>query len=378
MSSIRDGTPIYLSSTTTDRGVGGGKGGSAGAVTAAYGAGKSTIFQQMAMISRWVDNRYTKAQYFADPYNIPLYLTTVLWFPGEHDHWNAFLPANVHRCFPKEVTPKGFLLHHHEDDPLTFWEVPNEGRQRRLETLTPDLIRPFAGVEDLFTHVEREGLGKINVIFPPQNYILSQRFLKKVKAMAALNRARREDKGGKARARVTAQYDADPEMAGYHRGRGRPRERVVVPLEEIEVEPHVFYHELIDHFLREKGSEHMAIFYDDVSHFLQAYQTDINFHLISIFAGQSFPAMRKSNTSFFAASHDFGLLDWKVLLRFRTFFWLPTSRVIRKVSKVWQSVIDTLPMGRAIIEDRELGFGWIPYSRIPHQPPVVLTKGLSL
>jgi hypothetical protein len=88
--------------------------------------------------------------------------------------------------------------------------------------------------------------------------------------------------------------------------------------------------------------------------------------------------MRKSNTSFFAASHDLGLLDWKVLLRFRTFFWLPTSRVIRKVSRVWQSVVDTLPIGWAIIDDREMGFGSIPFSGIPHQPPVVLTKGLAL
>jgi hypothetical protein len=377
MSSIRDGTPIYLAATITDRGVGGGKGGSAGAVTAAYGSGKSTLFQHMAMISRWVDNRYTKREYFADP-SIPLYLTTVLWFPNEHDHWNAFLPANIKKCFPHEPTPKGFLLHHHEDDPLSFWEVPDEGGQRRLTALTPDLIRPFSGAADLFNHVEREGLGKINVIFPPQNYVLSQRFLKKVKAMAALNRARRGEDRGRSRARVTQQYDADPEMAEYHRGRGRPRERVMVPLEEIEVEPHVFYHEFIDHMLREKGSEHFALFYDDVSHFLQAYQTDLNFHLISIFAGQSFPAMRKSNTSFYAATHDLSLLDWKVLLRFRTFFWLPTARVIRKVSRVWQSVVDSLPMGRAIIEDRELGFGGIPYSRIPRQPPVVLTKGLSL
>jgi hypothetical protein len=377
MSSIRDGSLIYLSMTTTDRGVAGGKGGSAGVLAAAYGAGKSTLMQQMAMISRWVDNRYTKKEYFADPYNVPLYLTTCLWFPGEHDHWNAFLPRYVKRTFPHEPTPKGFLLHHHEDDALTFWEVPDDGGQTRLTALTPDLISPYKDDRDLFSHIERNGLGKINVVYPPQRYILSERFLKKIKAMAALNRARRENKGGADRARVTQRYEADTGMAAYRKP-GRPRERYVVPLEEVEVEPHVFYHEFIDHMLREKGSEHMAIFYDDVSHFLQAYQTDINFHLISIFAGQSFPAMRKSNTSFFAATHDLGLLDWKVLLRFRTFMWLPTSRVVRKVSRVWQSVVSTLPIGRAIIEDRETGFGWIPYSKIPHQPPVVLTKGLAL
>lgn len=378
MSSLRDGTPIYLSTTITDRGTAGGKGGGATALTAAYGGGKSTLFQHMAMMSRWVDNHHTKREYFEDPEGIPLYLSTVLWFPNAEDHFNAFLPAYVRKCFPHEPTPKGFLLHHHEDDRLTFWEVPVEGRQRRLTALTPDLIQTYSKAEDLFRHIELGGLGKFNVIYPPQRYILSQRFLKKIKAMAALNRARREDKGGKSRARVTRSYDEDPEMAAYHRGRGRPKERVVVPLEEIEVEPPVFYHEFIDHMLTEKGSEHYTIFQDDVSHFLQGYQTDINFHLISIFAGQSFPAMRKMHISYNVTSHDLALIDWKVLLRFRTFFWLPTARVIRKVSRVWQSVVDSLPMGRAIIEDREMGFGWIPYSRIPKQPPVVVTKGLAL
>ena len=348
MGRMRDGTAIYTNLITTDDGVRG-LGGSAAVLAAAYGDGKSTLLLQTAQLLRWVDNHYSKKEYFENPFEVPLYQTTVLWFPSSADHWTAFLPTYSKKCFPKD-NPKKFLLHYHEGDPLTFWESPAEGVQQPM-VIDPELVRLYHDERDLYATVQREGEGKVNVVFPPQDYHLSGDFVKTIQKMIGLSRARREQNDKRERYR---------------------------PIEEIEVEPHVFYHQFIHRIMEEKDSRHLAIVYDDVTRFIQAYQTDVNFHLINLFAARWFPAMRKRNVSFYCSTHDLALIDWKVLDRFKTYFWFTSSIVSSRLSDVWRSAVRHLPKGKSIIEDRTLGYGWIPYRRIPNQPPVVITKGLAV
>ena len=296
-----------------------------------FGHGKSTLLMQAAEFCRSLPYGITKRDLRQlDPEDRPSFETfpeTVIMRGMSDDHWNALIPRNWERSYPKYGTAKKLVVHVHEDDNYTFSEV-TPGKRHKLNS---DLrIRHYSDCEDLLLNNLRHGA--INVVYEPSQYYLS----KDMRERLAQNKLQ-----------STKDIKSEDTLAPSP----------------------TWWFELSDTLLRYTEGRHVTMILDEIHDVATKYPSGDMFHITGNFA-RSLIHFRKNNVSLFGSTHDEYLLDYRVKDRIPIRIWFPGSSP--KNSMVQTKLLRSLDeIGEAVIEEKNIEFGVLPFSRIPNQPPIL-------
>jgi hypothetical protein len=139
----------------------------------------------------------------------------------------------------------------------------------------------------------------------------------------------------------------------------------------------LWWFEFCGHMLEAKQRrEYITIIMDEAHQVFPANPPGDHWHLVAGFANQVID-FRKNNISFFPATQNANLLDYRITDRMTHFIWLRGSKPVSKRSRVSRKLVGCLATGKGIIEKANEKFGLLRFDRIPNQPPVVMAEGLS-
>ncbi|MCK9544264.1 MAG: hypothetical protein M0R03_19775 [Novosphingobium sp.] len=308
-------------------------GGMFGMILGKMGGGKSTLLVQYAQFANHVVGMADKwtaknLQNLRQP-------ETVIWRGLEYDHWNCLIPEYWGRSFPNSF-PKKIRLHVHYNDRLTHYV--QHGKKRFQLMLAAEDVKYYNTPENLYENLLQGG---INVVYEPQEYYLSEKTLARI---------------------LTAQLKKESEY--------KNEERIRAPSA-------MWWYEFIETLTRIKArNEYYTLILDEADDIFPFGAQGSNWHLIGWFT-RTVIHLRKNNISTLIATQDINLVDHRIYDRANYFIWLPGARPKNRISMVNQNLIRTLPKGWGIIEEANARFGRFRFERIPHQPPLVQTIGLS-
>ena len=273
---------------------------------------------------------------------------TLVYRGRKLDYWNAYTKSRFSKCFPEAHKRDLRVFIYHKDD-ITFYEEVDIGDEM-VPVPGLDIYR-YANQKDLYDHLIEGG---INVVYPPNDYFLSQ-LLKDV-----LNKMRM----------LTPE---DPEW--YEES------------DEVAVINETFWYDLFYYIQeiensRENGNgtarrlKSIAFFFDESHQIFPANEPKPFWYLIDDFAENALIDTGRMNMTIYANIHALNLMYWKVLQRFDTFIWLGGSRPDKSYSMVSDKLTRILPKGWMLIEEKQKRFGKMRFPRVPNQPFTVLAKGV--
>ena len=294
-----------------------------------FGHGKSTLLMQAAQFCRSLPYGITKRdlrQMDPEDRHVDTFPETVIMRGMSDDHWNCLIPKNWERSYPAYGTPKKLMVHVHENDNYNFTEV-TPGKKHKLNY---DIrIKHYSDCESLLENLK---MGGINVVYEPSEYYLSKEMRERL-AQNKLQSA--EDVKG------------DDTLAPSP----------------------TWWFEFSDTLLKYTEGRHVTMILDEIHDVASNYPSGDMFHIIGNFA-KSLIHFRKNNISLFGSTHDEYLLDYRVKDRIPIRIWFPGSSP--KNSMVQLKLLRSLDdIGEAVIEDKNIEFGVLPFDRIPNQPPIV-------
>lgn len=307
------------------------------------GSGKTTLALETVLKICYLKD-IKKEDHFADPHAEDRYPETVVWRGRKRDYWNVFTEKNFTRSYPGKLW-KPMRVLYSKTDTLEFFEDVG-GEPKHIEGLD---IYQYDDMPDLHNHLLKGG---INVIYAPKEYYLSPLLKKTLNEIQLLEKTDRK-----------YLHDED----------------------EVHVPSFVFWYDLF-YFLIEidknfdkltenyKDIRWLTFIFDEAHQIFPLAKAPL-WHLVDHFAEHEMIDTRRVNISIWAQVHEVSFVFWKVTNRFNTFIWLPRSKENKRISRISQLLINKIPIGTAVIEEKGGKFGKFDFPRIPNQPSVLTVKG---
>jgi hypothetical protein len=320
-----------------------GMGGNRTVVVGDLGSGKTTLALETALKICYTPNM-SKDDFFANPDRNEIFPETVVWRGRKRDYWNVFTQKNFDKSFPGQLW-KPLRVLHSATDTLEFFE-DIEGTPEPIDDID---IQTYTTIDDMYNKLLKGG---INVIYTPKEYCLSDRLKTKLNSLQMLTPLKQ------------AYMHAD---------------------KPYQVPNFVFWYEFF-YFLIEIDKNYDKIastyrdhrwitFIFDEAHQIFPVTKAPLWHLVDDFAENEMIDTRRVNISIWAQVHEIGYMYWKVVNRFGTYIWLPSSKANKTLSVIDQKLINQLPLGTGIIEKKGGRFGRVTFPRISKQPAVLTVKG---
>jgi hypothetical protein len=240
----------------------------------------------------------------------------------------------------------------HKDDDIKFYEQLDD-EAGTIRILKPDTYR-YTDIVDLYQHLIDGG---INIVYPPNDYQLS-----------ALLKKRMNDL-----------------MMKSKEGRKYIQENHSISVPSVAFWYDVFYFFISDvEQVKEdipdlKIIRSVTFVFDEAHQIFPSGASKPLWYLVDNFAEDEIIETRRINVSIWADVHDYRFVYWKILGRFNFFIYLKGARsmIKQRLSKVEQYVIDQLPIGQFIIEEKSGNFGIVAFDRIENMPVALTAKGMK-
>jgi hypothetical protein len=344
------GAELYTMLQLHDDGVKG-YGGMRSACIGPMRAGKTTLGLITIPRFHYVEN-ITKEAWFKseDPNKIDMVKPeTVIYRGRKLDYWNSFTEQNFKKCFPHDSKRQLRIFIYKDDDIKFFEENQSSGNYEQIPGL--DVYR-YDQQWDLYDNLIEGG---INVIYPPNEYKLSDFLKTTINEMMMLS----EDDSD--------YLDADAEVS---------------------VIKETFWYDLFYYLMDiEKNRDNpddtrrkikwITFFFDEAHQIFPANEPKPFWYLIDNFAENVLIDTGRMNITIYANIHALNLMYWKVLQRFDNLIWLVGSVPDKKYSMVDQRLTRKMWKGLFLIEEKQRRFGKMSFPRIPNQPYTVLARGVT-
>jgi hypothetical protein len=336
------GRDLYIKTVIHDDGMKG-LGGNRTMCVGDLGSGKTTLALDTVLKICYLPN-VKKEDYLKEPDPEEREPETVIWRGRKRDYWNVFSQKNFARSFPKQLWKPLRVMYSIEDDLEFFEDI--DGVPKHIETVD---FYQYKDLADMYNHLIKGG---INVIYAPKEYhlsILLKHTLNDIQLLSEVDR------------------------------------KFIADEDEIHVPNFVFWYDFI-YFLIEidknydkvesnfKNIRWLTFIFDEAHQIFPVAKAPL-WHLIDHFAENEMIDTRRVNISIWAQVHEVSFVFWKVTNRFNTFIWLPRAKAAPRVSCISQKLINKIPVGTAVIEEKGGHFGKLDFPRISKQPAVLTVKG---
>jgi len=328
----------------------GGHGGTRTILQGDLGTGKTTLNNQSIMKFGYL--RKTNKRDFMNGEADQLHAETIISRGRKKDYWNLFLPDNFRRSFGKNAQVRPMRVFVHKDDDITFYEQQDDEEQS-VRKLHPDTYR-YENITDLYQHIIEGG---INVVYPPNEYVLSDLLKKRINDLMM---------------------------------RSKEGRRYLQEKQEISVPSIAFWYDIFYFFISDVEEvkaqipelriiKSVVFVFDEAHQIFPSGAAKPLWYLVDNFAEDEIIETRRINVSIWADVHDYRFVYWKILGRFNFFIFLTGARsmIKQRLSKIEQSLIDQLPLGTFIIEEKGKGFGKVDFDKIENPPMALTAKGMK-
>ena len=341
--SAEEGKRLFARTVVHDDGVIG-YGGTRTMVIGDLGTGKTTLALLATTMSVHIKN-VKKDVWFEDPKCDVPEADTVIWRGRKLDYWNLFTRKNYSKSFPN-LPYKPLRVHVFHKDDIEFLEDFN-GKPSPIEDLD---VMKYTDIQSLYNNLVVSG---INVIYAPKVYFMSEMLKKTLNEVQLLNE---DDK------------------------------RYIPPDQPRHATNFLFWYDLI-YFMIEldkhwkdlsesnRRIRWITLILDEAAQIFPDSARAELWHLVNRFAEHELIETRRINLSIFALAHESAFIFWKIFHRFNTIVWLPRSSPTKRISKISDKLIQKLPLGWGIIEEKGGRFGKMHFNEIPHQPRVLTALG---
>ena len=346
--SYKIGEYNYRKSTVHDFESNGGYGGKRILIQGDLGQGKTTL--NLHTIPRFGYLQNARTTDYLKGQMDTIYPETIVYRGRKKDYWNVFIPENYKRSFGQDAARQMRVFIWHKDD-LIFYEQESVGED--IKILKPDIYR-YSDIEDLYRNFIDGG---INIVYPPNDYVLSPLLKKRI-------------------------YDL---MMKSKEGR-----KYMAENKEISVPSVAFWYDLIYFFISDVEEvkarnpsiriiKSVTFVFDEAHQIFPAGAAKPFWYLVDNFAEDEIIETRRINLSIWADIHDYRFMYWKILGRFNYFIFVKGAKSMykTKLSKIVQSLIDQLPIGKFLIEEKSNLFGVSDFPRIENQPISLTVKGMK-
>lgn len=353
MAAIKNGFDEYIRCCIHDLEIKGGHGGTRTMIQGDLGTGKTTLNNQSIMKFGWLAQA-NKRDYLESLKGgkaiDKLQPETIISRGRKKDYWNLFMPDNFRRAFGKHAHLRPLRVFVWHKDDITFYEQQEDDSVRTLE---PETYR-YESITDLYQHLI---IGGINIVYPPNDYELSDLLKKRINDL----------------------------MMKSKEGRKYLQEN-----QKISVPSVAFWYDLFYFFISDveevkeqipglKIIKSVVFVFDEAHQIFPSGASKPLWYLVDNFAEDEIIETRRINVSIWADCHDYRFIYWKILGRFNYFVFLRGARsmIKQRLSKVEQYVIDNLPIGKFIIEEKSGKFGICDFDRINNMPIALTAKGMK-
>lgn len=350
LKAVRSGEQEYLRACIHDFETKGGHGGTRTILQGDLGTGKTTLNNQSLMKFAYLKNISKRDLMNGEPDQ--LHAETIISRGRKKDYWNLFMPDNFHKSFGKNAPLRPMRVFVHKDDDIVFYEQSDDEEQT-VRTLHPDTYK-YTDITDLYQHIIEGG---INIVYPPNDYQLSDLLKKRINDLMM---------------------------------RSKEGRRYLAENQSVSVPSVAFWYDMFYFFISDVEEvkekipglriiKSVVFIFDEAHQIFPAGASKPLWYLVDNFAEDEIIETRRINVSIWADVHDYRFVYWKILGRFNYFVFLSGARSMEKqrLSKIQQSLIDQLPIGTFLIEEKGKGFGKVDFDKI-NNPPVALTaKGMK-
>src|SRR5574343_321131 len=348
LKAVRSGAEEYTRACIHDLETKGGHGGTRTIIQGDLGTGKTTLNNTSLMKFGWLKS--TNKRDFMKGAKDTLSPETVISRGRKKDYWNLFMPDNFRRSFGKNHPLRKMRVFVCKGDDITFYEQEDdeEGTVRKLH---PDTYY-YENITDLYQNII---IGGINIVYPPNDYQLSDLLKKRMNDL----------------------------MMKSKEGRKYLQENHSISVPSV-----AFWYDLFYFFISDveevkeripdlKIIKSVVFVFDEAHQIFPSGASKPLWYLVDNFAEDEIIETRRINVSIWADVHDYRFVYWKILGRFNYFIYLKGARsmIKQRLSKIKQSLIDQLPIGTFLIEEKSGGFGKVDFDRINNPPQSLTAKG---
>jgi hypothetical protein len=254
---------------------------------------------------------------YIDPNTHQITKETVVWRGREIDYW---------MYFPKKVTT--LFIHKDDIDNIEF----------RFEDLTvpedkelPQIIT-YSSCKDLYNKFRR---GQINVVYEPMTYTMTDAIKSMVQRRGA---AKRE------------------------------------LFENVDVSPVIFWFEMFDWIVRNKGLDPITIIFDEADELFPVSPGGARWHL-NLWAKERIKDFRKKNISLALASHGYQDIDGRILVKIQYKIYMKgcTTPTVSLIDRHAPIMLD-----KGVYYVEKDAWGLAKFSRLPEHPKITTTFGSKI
>lgn len=358
LKAVKNGAEEYMRCCTHDLETKGGHGGTRTIIQGDLGTGKTTLNNSSLLKFIWLP-RVNKRDYFEGIKKGKLidkpHPETVISRGRKKDYWNLFMPDNFRKSFGKNAPLRPMKVFVWHEDDIVFYEQQenDDGSDGEIKTLKPDLHK-YTSISDLYQNII---IGGINIVYPPNDYQLSELLKKRMNDM----------------------------MMKSKEGRKYLQEN-----QKISVPSVAFWYDLFYFFISDveevketipglKIIKSVVFVFDEAHQIFPSGASKPLWYLVDNFAEDEIIETRRINVSIWADCHDYRFIYWKILGRFNYFIFLRGARsmIKQRLSKIQQTLIDQLPIGTFLIEEKSGQFGKNDFDRIKNMPMALTAKGMK-
>jgi hypothetical protein len=349
LKAVKNGSMEYLRCCIHDLETRGGHGGTRTIIQGDLGTGKTTLNNQSIMKFGWLKHA-NKRDFLEGAAKDSLQAETILSRGRKKDYWNLFMPDNFRRSFGKDAHLRPLKVFVWHEDEIVFYEQQEDDS---IKTLHPEVYK-YKSITDLYQNLI---IGGINVVYPPNDYQLSDLLKKRMNDL----------------------------MMKSKEGRKYLQEN-----QKISVPSVAFWYDLFYFFISDveevkeqipglKIIKSVVFVFDEAHQIFPSGASKPLWYLVDNFAEDEIIETRRINVSIWADCHDYRFIYWKILGRFNYFIFLRGARsmVKQRLSKIQQSLIDQLPIGKFLIEEKSGEFGVNDFDRIKNPPMALTAKGMK-
>jgi hypothetical protein len=350
LKAVRSGAMEYMRCCIHDFETRGGQGGTRTIIQGDLGTGKTTLNNQSVMKFGYL--KKVSKRDFLEGTPDKLYPETIISRGRKKDYWNLFMPENFRKSFGKDYPVRQLKVFIHKDDDIVFYEQ-QDNEEESVKILQPEIYK-YTDIADLYQNIV---IGGINIVYPPNDYMLSDLLKKRINDL----------------------------MMKSKEGRKFLQENQSISVPSVAFWYDVFYFFISDvEEIKEtipglKIIKSVVFVFDEAHQIFPSGASKPLWYLVDNFAEDEIIETRRINVSIWADVHDYRFVYWKILGRFNFFIFLRGARsmVKQRLSKIQQSLIDQLPIGTFLIEEKSVGFGKVDFDRIKNPPQSLTAKGMK-
>lgn len=349
LKAVKNGSMEYLRACVHDLETRGGHGGTRTIIQGDLGTGKTTLNNQSIMKFGWLKHA-NKRDFLDGSAKDDLQPETIISRGRKKDYWNLFIPDNFKRSFGKQAHHRPLKVFIWHEDDIVFYEQQED---ESIRTLHPETYK-YKSITDLYQHII---IGGINIVYPPNDYELSDLLKKRMNDLMM---------------------------------RSKEGRRYLQENQKISVPSVAFWYDLFYFFISDveevkeqipdlKIIKSIVFVFDEAHQIFPSGASKPLWYLVDNFAEDEIIETRRINVSIWADVHDYRFIYWKILGRFNYFIFLRGARsmVKQRLSKIQQTLIDQLPIGKFLIEEKSGQFGVCDFDRINNPPMALTAKGMK-